>query len=65
INNLPQTFLDTVRVYLELNCCYLWIDSLCIIQDWLHEASLMGSVYSNAMLNVAATALFDNQGGLY
>lgn len=37
---------------------YLWIDSLCIIQDseedWTQEAGRMAQVYGNAILNLAA-----------
>ncbi|OAG34887.1 hypothetical protein AYO21_10937 [Fonsecaea monophora] len=37
---------------------YIWIDSLCIIQDsvedWEKESKLMGSVYEGAILTVAA-----------
>ncbi|KAL8946878.1 MAG: hypothetical protein Q9222_006783 [Ikaeria aurantiellina] len=59
IADLPQTFQDAVAVTGRLGCKYLWIDSLCIIQDskddWLHEAGLMGEVYANARCNIAAT----------
>lgn len=32
-NSLPQTFKDAVLVTRALEVPYLWIDSLCIIQD--------------------------------
>ncbi|KAF1978972.1 hypothetical protein BU23DRAFT_434905, partial [Bimuria novae-zelandiae CBS 107.79] len=55
-NSLPETFLDAARVTLGLGYNYLWIDSLCIIQDseedWLHEASTMKDVYQNAMMTI-------------
>ncbi|CAG9990456.1 unnamed protein product [Clonostachys byssicola] len=58
--SLPQTFRDAVLVARRLGIRYLWIDSLCIIQDsledWQKEAALMGEVYSNSALNVMATA---------
>lgn len=42
-----------------LGYCYIWVDSLCIIQDdrvdWEREAAKMGSVYENALLTIAAT----------
>ena len=31
--NLPPTFRDAVKVARSLKCRYLWIDSLCIVQD--------------------------------
>lgn len=59
IAELPQTFQDAIVVAQRLGCQYLWIDSLCIIQDstedWLHEAGLMGEVYANSHCNIAAT----------
>ncbi|KAL9053168.1 MAG: hypothetical protein Q9206_004039 [Seirophora lacunosa] len=59
IADLPQTFQDAIVVVRRLGCKYLWIDSLCIIQnsaeDWLHEAGLMGDVYANSHCNIAAT----------
>jgi hypothetical protein len=33
VNSLPKTFRDAVRVCLVLDIMYLWIDSLCIVQD--------------------------------
>lgn len=33
IADLPQTFVDAVAVARTLNIQYIWIDSLCIIQD--------------------------------
>ncbi|KAK0750915.1 heterokaryon incompatibility protein-domain-containing protein [Schizothecium vesticola] len=57
---LPQTFADAVAVTRALDIPYLWIDSLCIVQDdradWAREASLMGDVYANALVTVAADA---------
>ena len=42
---------------------------MCIIQDlrddWLHEASLMSSVYANSSLNLAASSAADGRTGLF
>jgi hypothetical protein len=58
--NLSREFQDAFRACLDLNCYYLWIDSLCIIQDshedWLKEASQMASVYRNALFTISATS---------
>jgi Heterokaryon incompatibility protein (HET) len=66
---LPKTFLDAIQVTQDLGLEYLWIDSLCIIQDseedWLREASAMGDVYKNGWINIAATALSDSQNGMF
>ncbi|KAK4236599.1 heterokaryon incompatibility protein-domain-containing protein [Achaetomium macrosporum] len=56
--DLSKTFQDAVDVTLNLGYHYLWIDSLCIIQDskedWLREASLMKEVYQNALFTISA-----------
>lgn len=56
--DLPSTFRDAIEVTRRLNIKYLWIDSLCIIQDliedWQREAKLMGSYYQNCFLNISA-----------
>ena len=69
IEKLPKTFLDAIAVTRRLKCRYLWIDSLCIIQDswddWEKEAGLMSKVYQNGLCNIAATGALDNSDGLY
>jgi hypothetical protein len=45
-SRLPHTFQDAVKVVLQFDVKYLWIDSLCIKQDdhedWVRESSVMG-----------------------
>ncbi|KAL8798788.1 MAG: hypothetical protein Q9200_007696 [Gallowayella weberi] len=69
IADLPQTFQDAIVVARRMSCKYLWIDSLCIIQnskeDWLHEAGLMGEVYANSYCNIAATWNSSSDDGLF
>jgi hypothetical protein len=69
ISKLPKTFQDAVRITRFLGCNYIWIDSLCIVQtsklDWVHESSLMGMVYSNALCNIGATASSSSDGGCF
>ncbi|KAJ4362550.1 hypothetical protein N0V83_010644 [Neocucurbitaria cava] len=52
-----STFKEAIRVTCTLGYRYLWIDSLCIIQDskadWHHEAGRMAIVYGNATCNIA------------
>jgi hypothetical protein len=66
---LPKTFRDTVILALGLEFRYLWIDSLCIIQDdtldWDSEAKDMRNVYRNATLVVAASGAVDSTQGLF
>jgi hypothetical protein len=60
---VPQTFRDAVFVTRRLGFRFLWIDSLCIVQDdkqdWEEQAPLMWSIYSNATLTLAATRCGD------
>ena len=69
LSELPQTFRDAVQVTRSLNTRYLWIDSLCIIQDspsdWQTQCLEMESVYSHTHLNLAATGSADSSGGLF
>lgn len=61
ISSLPKKFSDALRVTVALGCQYLWIDSLCIIQDeddlsdWSHEAGLMHKVYLHSRCNISAS----------
>jgi hypothetical protein len=60
LSSLNQTFKDAINVTRSLGLQFLWIDSLCIIQDspsdWTRESAKMCSVYSNAISNIAATS---------
>ncbi|ENI02379.1 hypothetical protein COCC4DRAFT_175523, partial [Bipolaris maydis ATCC 48331] len=52
-----DVYKEAMRVTLALGYKYLWIDSLCIIQDseadWKYEAQRMAIVYGNATCNLA------------
>ena len=69
IAEIPQTFQDAIAVCRSLGVAYLWIDSLCILQDdaadWENEASRMGSVYLNAYLTLAALHSEDDASGCF
>ncbi|KAH6666063.1 heterokaryon incompatibility protein-domain-containing protein [Halenospora varia] len=66
---LPKTFRESIDFIRRLGLEYIWIDSLCIIQDsaedWAHEAALMHQVYSNAIVNIAADDAIDGTEGLF
>ncbi|CAK7240329.1 MAG: hypothetical protein STHCBS139747_001768 [Sporothrix thermara] len=68
-DELTQTFRDVVVLSRQLGVFYVWIDSLCIvqddIQDWAHEAAQMASVYQHAYLTVAATSAANGGAGLF
>lgn len=67
--DLPKTFQDLVALAQAIGYSYVWIDSLCIIQDnrrdWHAEAKKMGDVYRNAALVVAASGAKDSSEGLF
>jgi hypothetical protein len=59
-STLPPTFQDAIIVAQELGVSYLWIDSLCIIQDeqddWARHSEHMDKIYENALIVVAAVS---------
>jgi hypothetical protein len=68
-SSLPRTFQDAIMFTWRLGFKYLWIDSLCIIQDdandWLLESAKMHEVYASSYLTLAATGSGNSSGGLY
>jgi hypothetical protein len=69
IRKLPKTFRDAIMMTRRLGYRYIWIDSLCIIQnselDWTHESALMGKIYSHSSCTLAAAGSADCHGGLF
>ncbi|KAL5328068.1 hypothetical protein ACEPPN_005776 [Leptodophora sp. 'Broadleaf-Isolate-01'] len=66
---LSQTFRDAIDITRYLSLRYLWIDSLCIVQDdaedWATESSLMSDVYSGSHINLAASGAKDGSVGCF
>ena len=69
ISTLPQTFQDAIYITRRLGYRFLWIDSLCILQDsaidWQEESVKMNTIYSNAVLNISADAAADSSEGMF
>ncbi|KAH7195362.1 heterokaryon incompatibility protein-domain-containing protein [Fusarium oxysporum] len=69
VHSLPRTFQDAATATRNLGYRYLWIDSVCIVQDdeedWAREAALMYKVYTTAECNLAAAASRGSSGGLF
>ncbi|KAF2478375.1 HET-domain-containing protein, partial [Lindgomyces ingoldianus] len=69
VSDLPRTYSDANKAARRLGAQYLWIDSLCIVQDsnedWEREAQAMASIYQNSALTISATSSSDGQGGCY
>ena len=59
-SSLPRTFQDAVTVTRSLGLRYLWIDSLCILQDsvsdWEKHCSEMARIYKNSYVTLAGPA---------
>lgn len=57
-SSLSANFRDAIKITKELGIQYLWIDSLCILQDskpdWEHESKKMGTVYRYATVTISA-----------
>ena len=68
-NSLPKTFQQAIMFARRLDIPYLWIDSLCIIQDsredWLIQSGKMAAIYEHSEITIAATSAADAQEGCY
>jgi hypothetical protein len=66
-DDLPKTFQDAIRTARELGLNFLWIDSLCIIQndfeDWRLEAAAMADIYGKATITITATSALNCHAG--
>jgi hypothetical protein len=58
VDLLPQNFKDAITVTRKLGLRYVWIDSLCIIQnsatDWAKQCTRMSSIYRDSLVTLAA-----------
>ncbi|KAK0653488.1 hypothetical protein DIS24_g6002 [Lasiodiplodia hormozganensis] len=68
-STLPKSLKDAITVTKRLNFRYLWVDSLCIIQDSdedkSHEISNMANVYKGSHLTINAAKAYNcNEGFL-
>ncbi|KAK0713670.1 heterokaryon incompatibility protein-domain-containing protein [Lasiosphaeria miniovina] len=65
---LPRTIRDAIRLVRDLGERYLWIDSLCIVQDsdtsWQQNAKNMDLIYGNAHFTICAADGGDADVGL-
>jgi hypothetical protein len=66
---LSKTFQDAITITRALSIRYLWIDSLCIIQDdkqdWEKESGQMASIYEHAYLVISAAHASDGSKGCF
>lgn len=68
-NTPPKTYKEAILITRRLGQRYIWIDSLCIIQDsksdWEREGALMTTIYQNAWLTISATRSSSPTSGCY
>ncbi|KAL1854335.1 hypothetical protein Daus18300_011521 [Diaporthe australafricana] len=66
---LPKSYKDAITIARKLRIPYLWVDSLCIVQDseqdWHHESGLMSSIYRDSTLTISATGAPDGSRGCF
>lgn len=69
VSKLAANFRDTVKITRELGIRYLWIDSLCILQDsmsdWQVESAKMAAVYQNAAVTIYAATSPGSKHGIF
>ncbi|KPA38066.1 het protein [Fusarium langsethiae] len=67
--SLPQTLQDAIDIIWGLELRYIWIDSLCIVQDdlqdWQREAASMKDVYAGSSITISASDAQDSTQGCF
>jgi hypothetical protein len=67
VKDLPRSIQDAIKVTRKLTLQYLWVDSLCLLQDsavdWDIESSRMVNVYSEAYITLFADRARDDEEG--
>ncbi|KAF4622768.1 hypothetical protein G7Y89_g14259 [Cudoniella acicularis] len=68
VEELPKNFRNAIEITRWLGYRYLWIDSLCILQDshedWVREATQMANVYKHAVVTIAAESAMSSETGI-
>ncbi|KAE8311035.1 heterokaryon incompatibility protein-domain-containing protein [Aspergillus transmontanensis] len=69
ISKLPRTYQHAIDITKRIGCEYVWIDSICIIQDsneeWELACETMGHIYGNAHVVIGATLAPNGSAGIY
>lgn len=69
VSTLSKTFQNAIYIARYIGIEYIWIDSLCIIQDdledWRRESSLMATVYGGSHINLAASGASNGNVGCF
>lgn len=66
---LPATIRDACEVCIDLDIRYLWVCSLCILQDsesdWRQQSSAMATIYNSSSLTLSADSGRNCHSGLF
>lgn len=69
LSELPKSYQDAVSIVRHIGIKYLWIDSLCILQDseedFSKEAECMGNIYAGGVFNIVASNSGNWETGLF
>jgi hypothetical protein len=67
--SLPKTFQEAIICTRRIGIRFLWVDSLCIIQDdeddWTIEFPRMDAIYGGSIVTIASTHSMNSHGGLF
>ncbi|TEY28612.1 hypothetical protein BOTCAL_1012g00020 [Botryotinia calthae] len=69
--DMPLVFCDAISVTRKLGVRYLWIDTLCIIQDgdngqnWAEQSTMMGDIFAHAWMTIAAAVPYSCHENLF
>lgn len=67
--DMPRTFQDAIVVARALGIPYLWIDSLCIVQDdtddWQVQSAQMADIYRNSIITIAGSISSGHGQGIF
>lgn len=67
--DLPATIIDACETCASIGIRYIWVDSLCVMQDeeedWSRQASLMNHIYNSSDLTISAAAGDNCNHGLF
>ncbi|KAE8362738.1 HET-domain-containing protein [Aspergillus caelatus] len=69
ISKLPRTYQYAIDITKRIGCEYVWIDSICIIQDsneeWELACETIGYIYGNVYVVIGATLAPNDSAGIY
>ena len=69
ISSLPKVFQDAIDICKKFRVEYLWIDSLCIVQDdnqdWIAQSACMADIYEHGRFTIFALSARAPDDGCY